>query len=108
MAPISYKALKILASRYCPYFGTVKLLLFNHRKQPTYSGGKSHVSCVMYIDFPLCSVVRTCENEQWWWSPWKEEMVIVYRNIGFSIKYCFSQGNKNFINIKFSMANMEM
>ena len=35
MAPISYKALKILASRYCTYFGTAKLLLFNHRKKAT-------------------------------------------------------------------------
>ena len=31
----------------------------------------------MYIDFPICSVVRTYENEQWRWSPWKEEMVMI-------------------------------
>ena len=35
MAPIGYKALKIQASRYCTYFGTAKLLLFNHRKKAT-------------------------------------------------------------------------
>ena len=35
MAPISYKALKILASRYCTYFGTAKLLLFSHRRKAT-------------------------------------------------------------------------
>ena len=38
--------------------------LIIERKQPTYSGGKSHASCVLYSDFPICSVVRTYENEQ--------------------------------------------
>ena len=62
-------AVPILGQLSCYY-------LIIERKQPTYSGGKSHVSCVIYIDFSICSVVRTYENEQWWWwSSWKEEMV---------------------------------
>lgn len=58
------KPLIISSHDIVPFLGQlICYSLIIERKQPTYSGGKSHVSCVMYIDFPICSVVRTYENE---------------------------------------------